>query len=332
MFMRIGWFGFIIGFVALLYGGLWWYGKDIHPMQYGISFSSQHAAWLFSDWKKMYHDMLVDLKPPFIRLSVDWDQVEKKEGVYDFSDIDFMMNEAKGSGTKVVLAIGQKTPRWPECHIPAWVLEKTSDEYAQKLFTYLTATVDRYKNHPALEYWQVENEPYIKFTFGNCEKFQKDILDQEITIVRSHDSSHHIVITDSGELAIWYPAAKKGDIFGTTMYRSVMSPRGSVFTYDWLPAGWYRARAQVLGLSSDTFFISELQVEPWIHDGSVTSTPLEEQFKTMSVEQMKKNFEFARHTTASRAYLWGVEWWYWMKYEKGDNSFVELAKKYVTQN
>ncbi|HRH23746.1 MAG TPA: beta-galactosidase [Candidatus Magasanikbacteria bacterium] len=329
--MRMSAFGILIGLLALIYGGLWWYGKSTHPIQYGISFSSQHAAWLLSDWKQVYQEMLSDLKPPFIRLSVDWDQVEKKEGTYDFSDIDFMMNEAGKQNVRVLLAFGQKTPRWPECHLPSWIEEKTRDEYLDKLYAYVSTTVSRYKDHKALEYWQVENEPYIKFDFGSCERFIIDAIDQEISIVRSKDDMHNIVVTDSGELSVWYPAAKKGDIFGSTMYRIVTTPKGNVFTYDWMPAGWFKARAQVYGLSSSTFFISELQAEPWLHTGDVSSTPIETQFETMSTVQMKKNLEFARHTGASRAYLWGVEWWYWIKYTHNDSRFIDLAREYISK-
>ncbi|MBP9732348.1 MAG: hypothetical protein KBD29_02730, partial [Candidatus Magasanikbacteria bacterium] len=82
--MRMSAFGIFIGLLVLIYGGLWWYGKSTHPIQYGISFSSQHASWLIPDWRPMYREMLSDLKPGFIRLSVDWDQVEKEEGKYDF--------------------------------------------------------------------------------------------------------------------------------------------------------------------------------------------------------------------------------------------------------
>lgn len=328
--MRIGWLGLCVGIIALLYGAVWWYGRTVHPITYGISFSSGHAAWFFdSQWKSMYREMLAELKPNFIRLSVDWDEVEKKEGVYDFSSVDFMMDEALKTGTNVLLTVGQKTPRWPECHIPTWVKEKTTDEYLKRLYTYVSTTVERYKNHSALEYWQVENEPYIHFDFGECGTFQRDAVQEEISFVKSHDPKHSVVVTDSGELSVWYPAAQKGDIFGTTMYRIITTSKGRLFTYDWLPAGWYRARAKVHGLTSDRFFISELQAEPWINTGNVTSTSLEEQFKTMSVDRMKQNFEFAGHTGASRAYVWGVEWWYWMKHIRGNSSFVDLAKEYM---
>lgn len=324
----MSWFGFIVGFLALLYGAVWWYGKDTHPIQYGLSFSPGHAEWLTGDWQRVYRDMLSDLAPPFIRISADWDRIESVEGVYDFSEVDFMFEEALTHDTQVLLAFGQKTPRWPECHAPSWVGSKTPAEYEERLRAYVTAVVERYKNHRALEYWQVENEPFIHFEFGSCEQFAESLVDEEIRLTRSLDPDHRIVVTDSGELSLWYRASRAGDIFGTTMYRVVRTPGNRVVSYEWLPLGWYRLRAAVLGMSADRFFISELQAEPWTTE-SILTTPIDEQMETMDISRMRKNLEAARHAGASRAYLWGVEWWYFMKYTHSNEEFVTLAKEYI---
>ncbi len=327
--MRMSWFGLIIGLLALAYGGLWWYGRSTHPISYGISFSSSYATWLHIDWKKMYTEMLQDLKPEFIRISADWDDIEKEEGVYDFSSVDFMMNTARDQGARVLLVVGQKTPRWPECHTPEWAVAEGATSYEDRVARYVEAVVGRYKDHAALEYWQVENEPFINFEFGECEHFRRDLFSRELEIVRKLDTVHDVVVTDSGELSTWRTAAKAGDIFGTTMYRVIRTPGGRVVPYDWLPMGWYRLRAALWGIPHERFFVSELQAEPWVHTGGIPASSVEEQMKTMNVARMKKNMEDAKHSGASRAYLWGVEWWYWMKYEHGDGSFIDAAKEYV---
>ncbi len=328
----MSWFGLLIGLLVLAYGGLWWYGRSTHPLSYGISFSSSYAAWLHIDWKNIYTEMLQDLQPAFIRISADWDEVEKEEGVYDFSSVDFMMDTAQAYGTQVVLVFGQKTPRWPECHIPKWATSYGEEEYRTRFFAYVETVVNRYRAHPALEYWQVENEPFITFEFGECAHFRPHFFDQELAVVRKLDTEHPVVVTDSGELSLWRKAAQAGDVFGTTMYRVIRTPGGRVLTYDWLPMGWYRFRAMLWGVPHDKFFISELQAEPWVHTGGIPASSVEEQMKTMDIERMKKNLEDARHSGASRAYVWGVEWWYWMKYEQGNVSFIDTARAYVQKN
>lgn len=327
--MRMSLFGIIVGSIALIYGGLWWYGRTTHNIAYGVSFHHLHASTLGYDWREMYVAMLDDLRPPFVRISAQWNDIEISRGQYDFSSLDFMMSEAASRDVRVTMAVGQKGPRWPECHIPAWAVDLDGDEYRSSLYAYVGTVVDRYRTHPALEYWQVENEPYINFTFGECARFDETAIDREIELVRERDADHQIIITDSGELSTWIPASRKGDIFGTTLYRTVRTPRGMVVSYDWLPAGFYRAKARILGIDTTHFFVSELQAEPWYGEGSATATPLDEQFKTMNPERMRANMEYVRHVDARRAYLWGVEWWYFMKYTHDDTSFIDLAREYI---
>jgi len=35
----------------------------------------------------------------------------------------------------------------------------------------------------------------------------------------------------------------------------------------------------------------------------------------MNLEQFKKNIEFAQKTGFDTIYLWGAEWWHWLKRE-----------------
>ena len=65
----------------------------------------------------------------YVRLSAQWDQIEKKKGEYDFNDLDWFMGEADKRGAKVALAVGQKVPRWPECHAPEWAKNLPDEEY-----------------------------------------------------------------------------------------------------------------------------------------------------------------------------------------------------------
>ena len=46
----------------------------------------------------------------------------------------------------------------------------------------------------------------------------------------------------------------------------------------------------------------------------------------MSFEKFNENIEYAKKTGFDEMYLWGVEWWYWMK-QKGDNSYWNRVKE-----
>jgi len=323
--------GIIIGCVSL-YGLLVFLSQKRFDVEWGISFNQNHATSLGLDWKEVYSETLRDLKPQHIRIAAMWSEVEKVKGVYNFDDVDWMMHEANKYGTKVTLVVGQKAPRWPECHVPNW-LTFDEQETEKHLFSYVENTVKRYKDHPALNIWQVENEAFINFTFGECEGFVKSVIYNEIDIVKKVDTKHKIVITDSGELSFWNKAAHAGDYFGSTLYRIVRLPKGKIFTYDWLPAGFYRAKAWILGINSERFFISELQAEPWFTSVSIQKTSIKEQEETMNIERLHQHLEYSQHVGASRVYLWGVEWWYWMRHANGDDRYWEEVKKQlITSN
>jgi hypothetical protein len=180
------------------------------------------------------------------------------------------------------------------------------------LNNYLKTVTEHYKNHPALEIWQVENEPFL--AFGKvCRNLNSQKLQAEINVVKDLDNEHPVIITDSGELSWWNKTALAGDLFGTTAYRLVWNKYIGYFTYDWLPAAFYRYRATTYGLSLNNAYISELQAEPWMPDHAITEANVEEQLKSMNLERLKKHLVFAKQTGFARAYLWGAEWWYWLK-------------------
>ncbi len=317
----------LIAMAAIVYGLLWLMSIKQYDVTYGISFSKQHATSLGLDWKEVYKEMLADLKPSVIRISADWDEVEQTQGVFMFDDVDFMMDEAARAGTTVTLAFGQKTPRWPECHIPSWV---TSTVTMDMVTPYIRAVVERYKTHEALALWQVENEPFIAFPFGECDLFSKEIVRDEISLVRSLNTDHKIIVTDSGELSDWYRASRAGDVFGTTLYRVVRTPKDTIVRYRWLPAGFYKAKAAVMRIDKDAFFVAELQAEPWFAaGGNPNNTPIAVQEETMSLEQLTHQLWYVERIGASRAYLWGVEWWYLMKHTYGDARYWEFIKEKI---
>jgi len=313
--------------LVLLWLLFWLFSHKKFDVGYGISFNQNHAVDLGLDWKRVYTDMLDDLHPDYIRIAAMWSEVEKVQGVYDFSDVDWMMNMAAKHNTKVLLVVGQKAPRWPECHVPAW-LRTVEDAGVQRdaLLSYVQETVLRYKKHPALELWQVENEAFIRFAFGECEMFDTDAIYDELDRVRMLDPDRNIVLTDSGELSTWRKPSQLGDIFGTTLYRIVRTPGGHRFSYGWLPAGFYRLKSAVLGLTYETFFVSELQAEPWFSDAHPQDTSTDIMEQTMNPERLQSHIDFASRIGASRVYLWGVEWWYYMKQERGDSRYWDIAK------
>ena len=197
-------------------------GPKVSKIEYGVTFSEPYAKSLGLDWKQVYISMLDDLKVKDLRLSAYWDEVEKNRDQFSFDDLDFQINEASARNTKVVLAVGRRLPRWPECHEPGWLKDLSVENQQNAQLSFIEAVVRRYQNNPHIEMWQVENEAFLG-TFGICPKLDENFLDSEIALVKKLDPTRKILISDSGELNFWLKAGSKGDIFGTTLYRYVFS-------------------------------------------------------------------------------------------------------------
>lgn len=293
-------------------------------MKFGVSFSHTFARDLGLEWKEVYKEMLDDLGVKKVRLVAYWNEIEKEEGRYDFEYLDWLVEEAEERDAEVVLAFGLKSPRWPECYIPKFY-ERNKKERQKALLEYEKELIGRYKKYDHIKMWQVENEPF--FPFGDCnEKFiDGDLVDREIEQVKQLDG-RPVLVTDSGELGIWYRAAKRGDVFGTTLYRTVYRSNMGYVDYPMSP-NFFRIKAWMIKLlaSQENVIIAELQGEPWGPDW-IGAMSIKEQYKSMDPEKFQETIEFAQKTGFSESYLWGVEWWYWLKEKKDKDEMWDLAK------
>jgi hypothetical protein len=302
--------------------------KGADKVDLGVTFSSRYAEDIKINWQDNFIALLDDLDVRKIRIPVYWDLVEKEKGQYDFSAIDWQLKEAGKRQAEIILVIGQKVPRWPECAIPGWA---QNDDQIRKanLLKFMGVVVKRYKNEPAVKFWQVENEPFLNF--GICPPLDIPLLDSEIGLVRLLDPQRKIIVTDSGELSLWFSAAKRADVFGTTMYRTIWKKEIGYFTYPIGPRFFhFKKWLAHLFSGQENFIVIELQTEPWV-SGFTTQRPLEEQFQSMDAAQLKENVEFAKKVGFPEVYLWGVEWWYWLKVEKNHPELWNQAKELWSQ-
>jgi hypothetical protein len=97
-----------------------------------------------------------------------------------------------------------------------------------------------------------------------------------------------------------------------------------------MPAWVYRFKAFLVGIKPEDRFIVELQAEPWSAHGGLNYLSDKEASKSMNIDQMKANAQFAINTRFARTYFWGVEWWY-LKKIKGDPSFWNLAQEIFSE-
>lgn len=280
----------------------------------GATFSPVYSDYLGVDWKEAYIAVLDDLEVRHLRIPIYWSQVEKDRGNFDFSDVDWIMDEAKKRDAKITLVTGMKVPRWPECFIPEWAKLNSKQQYEDDVLNLIDISVNRYKNHPALERWQVENEPF--FPFGICPDADPKRFYKEIERVREIDPNHPIQRTTSGEQSIWFLHAGGADVLGASLYRIVYTPVIGHWVFP-IPPVVYAIQAKFTSPFVDKVIISELQAEPWLPPGA-DKFSIEEKYQLFSVESLRKHMNFAKRTGADEVFLWGVEWWYHLK-QAGDS-------------
>lgn len=317
-------FSFII-IIGILAGALFYLSRETadpnRQIVWGITFSQLFAQKMGLDWQKVYLAISDDLKIKKLRLIAYWPEIEPVNDIYNFAHLDWMIEQAASRDAKIILAVGHKLPRWPECHQPSWVADQNKE-----LLEYIEAAINHYKNESVIVAWEVENEPFLNF--GECPALDVKLLDEEIALVRKLDN-RPIIITDSGELSLWVQAAKRADIFGTTMYRYVWHKWLGSYKYPISP-GFFRAKERITRWfvgQEKAFIVIELQGEPW-YEKQLYEIPTEKQLELLNFEEFKSFIEFAKKTGFSEYYLWGGEWWWSLK-QQGHPEYWDYVKNLI---
>jgi hypothetical protein len=296
----------------------------VEDLEYGVTFSKKKVADLGFDWKTVYIAMLDELRVKRLRIPAYWDEIEHSDGTYFWDDLDWLIAEAEKRNVKIILAMGGRLPRWPECHFPLWSENYPKAHREERILAYLKQTVLRYKSGKAVYAWQVENEPFLAH-FGDCPTLDSHFLDMEIGLVKSLDN-RPIVVTDSGELSFWAFAASRADIFGTTMYRDTYSKNLGSYVHYPINPDFFQFKKNIVKIIAHPrdWIVIELQAEPW-GPKPYENLSQADRDRTMNPQKFKDILEFSRLAGFREFYLWGVEWWYWER-EQGRPEMWEEAK------
>lgn len=328
--MKFKFWGVIILVCAvLLTGAIYFLSHKPVPEQitYGMSFNTMYAKELGLDWQETYDAIVDDLGVKHLRLAAHWPMVEPEPGVYNFEELDYQINKAEESGADVILAVGRRLPRWPECHLPEWSKSLTWEDQKEEVRDYIEVVVNRYKDRSNIIHWQVENEPYLSaFAFEHCGELDEEFLEEEIELVRTLDPTRPILVTDSGNLGTWLGAYKQGDAFGTSVYVYFWNPELGQFK-SILPPWWYRFKEGLLTIfyGPKPTYLIELSAEPWLVE-PIVNVDLETQLSRMNLEKMNEIIDYAEKTRYDKQYLWGAEWWYWLLLQ-GESEIWERGKE-----
>jgi len=293
--------------------------------KYGVSFSIKQCRNFGLDWEATLEHTLGNLGARRFRLMSYWNEHEAEQGKYDFTTLDEQIRLISRYGGEISLCLGVRQPRWPENHWPDWAWDLDSSGRERALLNYLEVVVERYKDESSITSYQLENEALLE-QFGERSDVDRRRLNLEFELIKKLDPNKPIIMTTSTSWGI--PVRKPiPDIVGFSYYQTVYNNGQYNLSLHrpWLD----KLRARTIKLiHQKPSFIHELQAEPW-GPKNIWEMPLDEQFKSMSLAQLKENVRQANATKLNPIDLWGVEWWYWLKTQHNHPEFWSYAKELI---
>lgn len=316
--------------VSCMYGIARWYmwTQSSKPVVLGASFIPDYAKSLGVEPKETLNAMLTDLDIKQLRLVGYWDKIESKEGTYDFSELDWQFEMANAHDAKVSLALGLRQPRWPECHMPNWAKDEPMDVWSVQLKAFMKQVINRYKDNPALQSYQLENEFFLT-VFGICPDFTRERLVDEYNFVKDLDDTKPVIISRSNN-AMGIPLGQpQPDAFAVSVYKRVWDITLTKRYIEYPFPSWFYGFLGGAGkiVTGKDLYIHELQAEPWPPNGQeIRNTPLAEQSKSLDAKRLEHRFTYGKGTGLRSIDLWGAEYWYYRKQVLNDPSVWDVAR------
>jgi hypothetical protein len=295
----------------------------IDSTKYGISFSAKQCrnfdidqnatlGWLIKQgWRRF-------------RLMSYWDEYEKDQGSYDFTELDNQIKRITKADGSIELCLGVKQPRWPEYHWPNWATELSKATKTAALLDYIEVVVRRYKDQPAIVSYQLENEALLK-NFGRGIDIDRGRLRAEYKKVHILDPSRPIHMSTSNGWGIPF-VGPIPDTVGFSVY-TIMHHAGAYHNTIQRPWLHIFRRGLTRWLAWRPVFIHELQCEPW-GPTAIWKMPPEQQDESMSAARIGQNIRWAKRIGAYPIDLWGAEWWYW-RWLNGDKSIWQSVQRTI---
>lgn len=328
---------------------------------YGVSYSFEQAAWYGLDPRESYIELLDQFKFDWVRLPFLWDQMiadpsASSGGELRIEDLKFAIEEADKRNVKVIVALGAKTPYFPEYHWPGEIEKQvefgatiTPDHpIADEILETSRQVVETLAPYDNIISWQVENEPLI----GNVNRWKIDtsLIEAEVEVVRSADSKHRPIILNHAATGFYDKSwqtllliLKPGDIFavnaffktkGTDLFNAkilgyeihVLWPDHFVWpVYSWgFLSPDIESIKEKVEAHGNTLWILEMQAEPYIKKLEEADDSLLP-FEPGDIELADN---FMRSHQIESVGLWGAHFWQYRQ-SLGDDSWVDAVKQII---
>src|SRR3989344_7468095 len=200
---------------------------------YGVSFSFEQAGWYGLEGRKSYIELLDSVEFKWVRLPFFWNQMMDENSNFNsnFEVLKWAISEAKKRNIDVIIALGAKTPYYPEYHWPESVSGKV--KFGQKIDANNAAALDileidkkvvsELSGFDNIIFWQIENEPLLANVNGWV--ITPSLIKAEIEVVKGTDSKKRPVILNHVGPTLFHRGYKDllsllspGDVFSVNAY------------------------------------------------------------------------------------------------------------------
>lgn len=336
---------------------------------YGVTYSFEQAGWYGLDGRKAYIDLLSNYNFDWIRLPFFWDQMveieteeqrdrEIKDIKLKIDDLKFAVEEAEKRGIKVIIALGAKTPYFPEYHWPKEISSQVAfgerididHPVADDILEIDKKAVEALSVYDNISHWQVENEPLI----GNVNKWKIDpaLVAKEVEVVRSTDFKKRPVILNHAATGFydtsWHELLsilKPGDVFavnaffktkGTDIFNAQVFGREIHILWPdhlvWPVHSWgifspnFESIKKKVEKNGNAFWILEMQAEPYIKKLNEADDP----FLSFRPDDIFDADSYLRSFEIESIGLWGVHFWQYQKMN-GNSQWLDVVSKILAR-
>jgi hypothetical protein len=366
----LGGLAMVAGFWALFVTLSWPHVEAAGDPAFGINYSCNQAEYLLledpalgpagyvsddrpgrAEWcAETLGTLLRGTAARYLRLGVEWSQVEPAPGTYDFRLIDALLHEAERDGVRVLLSVGVKGQRHPEFYIPDWVTrgsnlqsrERISDDpfLHDRALEMVRAVVAHVAASPAIDAWSADNEPYVASLRSEEWTLSREFVAEEVRAIREGDPAQRRVSINHAQHFVfdrrWQDALADGDVLAASLYPfrnyDVLSHQFVVPILEIGPlAPNYAYQARSAHEAGKDYWLTEMQAEPWVDDDIRVVSPTNPS-PNLTADNLRKNVEYARRSGADRVYLWGAEWWLYEKLRFADSTWWDLGREAIARS
>ena len=322
----------------------------MRPAYLGTTFSQLQCRYMGLDYREAFRHICA-LGFERIRLCSYWNEIESVENQFDFSTLDWLLDESDRHGIEVVLTVGMKAPRWPEFHFPDWLSARfdtsgnpkpidRNPAIADLALKFIDQAMTHTRDAPNLRYWQVENEPFTRLDITGGRFLSYEFVRREIELVRSLALPEQKILLTN---ALTLPAAQfiedehafresvaLADAIGINVYSKVPAGNSSFYLQPLGPY-WRKLKAwqQTLLKNNKEDWIAEAQAEPWEPNELVAMNKAE--YPSSSPKQTETLVTSLTDYGYNTVMLWGCEYWYWQKQNGRDSWWLAMQQLVETE-